>query len=182
MNDELNQKDLYLSDKMLKAIKFAARAHAKGVRRDGYPEISHPVAVGFALATAGFNETIVIAGILHDVIEDTDNTYEDIVTEFGKEVADLVRSVTYDQAMPHDEGKEIYLQQLATAPPAACAISAADLLANRTDMANSVTDRDPNKVVSYDNRRLAIIKQRLNHPFVARVESIVRELHQRILN
>lgn len=183
MNDPLNQKDLYLSEKILEAMKFAAEAHKEQLRKEGGPYISHPATVGLILARAGFPEEVIIAGILHDVIEDTSYTYDDINFGFGQSVADLVRWVSYDQNIPAEEGKRIYRKQLAEGPVEACMISTADLLANRTDTLNALKTgknwhRDLQKVFEYDTSRLAIIKQRLHHPLVDEAEAMVNQVHQ----
>ena len=175
---------------MLQAIKFAANAHKGQKRKDGYQFISHPVAVALALSNAGFQETVVIAGILHDTIEDTATTYEVIATAFGKEVADLVQSVSYDQDLPKEQGKELYLQHLTSAPQEACAISAADLLANRTDtllalIANADWDKTSGsleKTIAYDRRRLAVIRQTLRHSLVDQAEQVVNKVHQYLIS
>lgn len=160
----INLNQLLLSEKMLSAIKYAAQAHEGQMRRGGGPFFSHPVAVGLALANAGFVERVVVAGILHDTIEDTETTYADLGVAFGQDVAELVRHVSYDQDLPPDEGKETYLNQLAVAPLEARAISAADLLANRTDTLlalraeGDISKRPANleKTIDYDRRRKII--------------------------
>jgi hypothetical protein len=126
----------YLSQNIIKALEFASIAHRNQARvgPDKVPYISHPAAVGMVLWKAGFTDEVVMAGILHDVIEDTDYTYDDIQREFGKQIADWVAEVSEDAALPHDEKKEQYLTQLAAASMEAKAVSAADLLANRYSM------------------------------------------------
>ena len=59
------------------------------------PYITHPVAVGMILANAGCPDELIIAGILHDTVEDTEVTLEQIETEFGKAVADIVASIQF---------------------------------------------------------------------------------------
>ncbi len=173
----------YLSQETLESIKFSAEAHKDQVRIKGGPFISHPVAVGLILSRAGFPDKVVMAGFLHDVIEDTKYTYEDIKSRFGEGVANLVRWVTYDQDLPTDEGKIIYRKQLSEGPVEACAISAADLLANRTDTLHALQNGvdwhgDGAKMIEYDTKRLKIIKQRLNHQLVQEVEAIIEQAHQ----
>lgn len=81
--------------KMLeKAYDFACLAHKKQKRISGEPYIIHPEEVSIILFDMGMDSNTLIAGLLHDVIEDTKYTYEDVSKEFGKEVADLVNGVT----------------------------------------------------------------------------------------
>ncbi len=76
------------------AIDIATKAHEGQLRRTGEPYIIHPLAVKKILEEWGMDEDTVIAGVLHDTVEDTDLTLEDIKTEFGEPVAFLVDGVT----------------------------------------------------------------------------------------
>ncbi len=77
-----------------KAFQIAEQAHEGQLRKSGEPYVTHPVQVAYILAELGLDETSIIAGILHDVIEDTDYTTEQIRELFGPEVTKLVDGVT----------------------------------------------------------------------------------------
>jgi GTP pyrophosphokinase len=77
-----------------KAYNFAYEAHKNQRRESGEPYVLHPVEVACILADMGMDTTTVTAGLLHDVIEDTSYTHEDLEKMFSKEVADLVEGVT----------------------------------------------------------------------------------------
>jgi len=77
-----------------KAYNFAYEAHKNQKRESGEPYVLHPVEVACILADMGMDTTTVTAGLLHDVIEDTSYTHEDLEKMFSKEVADLVEGVT----------------------------------------------------------------------------------------
>ena len=77
-----------------KAYELAAKAHEGQMRQSGEPYIIHPLNVAIILAQLELDLETIEAGLLHDVVEDTDVTIEDIRAEFGDEVADLVDGVT----------------------------------------------------------------------------------------
>ena len=77
-----------------RAYVFAATAHAGQTRLSGEPYLSHPLAVASILAEMGFDEPTISAGLLHDTVEDTKATIEELDENFGEEVADIVDGVT----------------------------------------------------------------------------------------
>ena len=77
-----------------KAYHYAEEAHGNQRRKSGEPYIIHPLSVGLILSDLELDKETIVAGILHDVVEDTDETVEDITREFSAEVALLVDGVT----------------------------------------------------------------------------------------
>ncbi len=77
-----------------RAYKVAYKAHEKQKRKSGEPYIIHPICVAIILAELELDKETIMAGLLHDVVEDTETTHEDIVRDFGEEVAQLVDGVT----------------------------------------------------------------------------------------
>ncbi len=77
-----------------KAIKFAIEKHKTQTRFDGSPYVNHVISTGKNLAHLGMDTTTIVAGILHDTIEDTETTEEEVKKEFGDEVAFLVMGVS----------------------------------------------------------------------------------------
>ena len=87
-----------------KAYKVASEAHKLQVRKSGEPYIIHPLYVSIILADLELDKETIVAGLLHDVVEDTIMSYDDLVREFGQDVANLVDGVTKLEKLPqfHD--------------------------------------------------------------------------------
>ena len=85
------QADLALIDR---AVEYADRKHQTQKRKDGSPYIIHPLAVAEIVAEIGLDTDAILGAILHDCIEDTDSTYDEIARQFGATVAALVEGVT----------------------------------------------------------------------------------------
>jgi len=79
---------------LTKAYTFALNAHKNQKRDSGDPYLIHPVAVADILSDLKLDSATITTGLLHDTIEDTQTTYQNVESEFGKEVADLVDGVT----------------------------------------------------------------------------------------
>ena len=95
-----------------KAYVFAATAHAGQTRLSGEPYLSHPLAVADTLAEMGFDEPTVAAGLLHDTVEDTKATIEEIDENFGEEVADIVDGVTKISMIPFENKEEAQAENI----------------------------------------------------------------------
>ena len=94
-----------------KAVMFAAAKHTLQRRKNvsQSPYIEHPIRVAYILANIGKVdcETCLAAAYLHDVIEDTNCTYDEIVKDFGKDIADIVKEVSDDKSLPKVERKKL---------------------------------------------------------------------------
>lgn len=122
------------------ALSLAASAHRDQLRKGSkVPYIQHPVHVAILLIKHGFSEDVVIAGVLHDVVEDTDTSIGDIQARFGDRVAGLVASVTEQKREGDDKvgaerpwrtRKEEQLAHLRHADREGAALKAADALHN----------------------------------------------------
>lgn len=95
-----------------RAYVYAASAHAGQTRLSGEPYLSHPLAVADTLAEMGFDEPTVAAGLLHDTVEDTKATIEDIDEIFGEEVADIVDGVTKISMIPFENKEEAQAENI----------------------------------------------------------------------
>lgn len=125
-----------LTPMMKKAEAFATKAHEGQYRKsDGKPMVTHPIRVANVLRSNGFSEEVVIAGYLHDTVEDTDVTLEDIEREFGAEVRYIVAGNTEDKEKSWYERKKHTVDALKTAPLSIRALVVADKLDNLSSMA-----------------------------------------------
>lgn len=104
--------------KILEAYEFARSKHGKQKRRSGGPYIHHPLRVATNLAKDGYSTDMVIAGLLHDTIEDTDTTIEELAKTFNPHIAEIVDGVsTVSKIKIKDKAKifsddEFYLKQV----------------------------------------------------------------------
>jgi (p)ppGpp synthase/HD superfamily hydrolase len=183
-----------LSTRFLEALEFAALAHEgqKRLQPDNVPYISHPYAVALILHRAGYPEDVIIAGLLHDIIEDTEYGADEIKERFGDHVLQLVSGVTEDKTLPYVERKEGYLVRLATGTPEVRAISAADLLANRMDSLlalqkgymdfKKLTRKTPRQFFDDDYRRIEIIKHSVNNQITEELDLVMKKLEEYLAN
>jgi (p)ppGpp synthase/HD superfamily hydrolase len=118
------------------ALAFADQRHAGQTRDiDGLPFVTHPVEVARLLHDAGYQDEVVAAGVLHDVLEDTDAERSDLESRFGKRVAELVDAVTDDPTIEDDaERKAALRRQVADAGECAAVVFAADKVSKAREM------------------------------------------------
>ncbi len=126
---------------LLKAASFAAKKHKLQKRKgdDGEPYINHPLEVVNLLANVGKVEDydILTAAILHDTVEDTDATKEEITELFGATVSDYVMEVTDDKSLPKQERKQKQIEHAPHLSTGAKQIKLADKISNITDVTNN---------------------------------------------
>jgi (p)ppGpp synthase/HD superfamily hydrolase len=126
-----------LTPRIEQALRMAAVGHEGQLRRaSAVPYLTHVVAVALILDRAGFEEDVVIAGLLHDLVEDTPTTLQDIETQFGRDVADLVaycseqKTDAEGRKRPWIDRKRDHIAALTGAPVEAHAVILADKLHN----------------------------------------------------
>jgi GTP pyrophosphokinase len=160
------------------AYAVAAEAHAGQTRRTGDPYIAHPIAVAQILATYGLDTATIAAALLHDVVEDTDISLEDLERDFGEEVALLVDGVTKLDRIKFSSREE---QQAATIRKMAVAM-AKDirvLLIKLADRTHNMRTIDP--LPEEKRRRVASETLDVYAPLAHRlgVQEIKHELEER---
>lgn len=126
-----------LSKSLSKAIVFAAQSHAGQYRKDGKtPYINHPLEV-MNLVTVHVEHPqndVLIAAVLHDVVEDTNVTSAEIKHMFGGHVARLVEELTDDKTLTKEERKRIQLQEVHTLSPEGQLLRLCDKICNVYDI------------------------------------------------
>ena len=124
--------------RLLDAIRFAAEKHRDDRRKGAIaaPYINHPIAVAEQLAASGIDgdTELLMAAVLHDVVEDTDATGEGLRARFGERVARMVMDVTDDKTLPRRERKALVVRSIAGKSREARLIKLSDLIANVHDL------------------------------------------------
>jgi guanosine-3',5'-bis(diphosphate) 3'-pyrophosphohydrolase len=125
--------------KVFQALAFAAHKHRDQRRKDAgaSPYINHPIALADILVNEGgiIDHVVLCAAILHDTIEDTETTYEELVVAFGPEIADVVAEVTDDKSLDKAVRKQLQIEHAAHASVRAKLVKLADKTCNLRDIA-----------------------------------------------
>ncbi|MCB9818189.1 bifunctional (p)ppGpp synthetase/guanosine-3',5'-bis(diphosphate) 3'-pyrophosphohydrolase [Candidatus Nomurabacteria bacterium] len=183
--------------KIEQAIKAASLLHQEQLRKGDVPlpYATHLMSVMMIVRDYTNDEDTLVAALLHDTLEDTDYTYEELVDDFGEKVAEIVRTVSEPQStaldrMPWIEVKKTYAKQLRRGPKEAVLVAAADKIHNFRSVIDEYYDnhngflRDfgtnlDNKLEAYQNIANAInsrlsdgIVHEFNHTFKAYKEFI----------
>jgi len=181
------------SERFDAALALAASAHANQKRKGGtIPYIIHPVHVSVILIRHQFSEEAVVAGLLHDVVEDQGYPLADIEAQFGPAVAEIVAALTErkregGQLRPWEDRKQEALAHIQTASQDAVAVKAADALHSVRSIASalrrqgvSVWDsfsRGPGPALWYYQSVARLAGERLaGHPLAGELDRAVRDL------
>ena len=126
------------SELITRALARATEAHAGQIRNGsgGLPYIEHPRMVAATLAARDYDEATLAAALLHDVVEDSETTVEELRAEFGDEIADLVAALSDDESIDsYRDRKDEHRRRVAGVDDGdALAIYAADKLTNMTTL------------------------------------------------
>ncbi|MDP3439583.1 MAG: HD domain-containing protein [Azonexus sp.] len=128
-------------NRLVSALAFAAHKHRDQRRKDAVasPYINHPIALANVLANEGDidDERVLIAAILHDTLEDTETSEQEIIREFGQEIASIVLEVTDDPLLPTAERKRLQVEHAGKISRQAKLVKLADKICNLRDIASS---------------------------------------------
>ena len=177
------------------ALILAAKAHRTQVRKGGdVPYIVHPVHVSTILLRHGCSEDEIVAGLLHDVVEDQDVPLQEIEADFGPPVAQIVAALTERKKAagakrPWEDRKRESLDQLRQAIIQAVTVKAADALHSVHSLAHDLErdgaviwrnfSRGPEPTLWYYRSVGAIVRERLgHHPLADELEEAIQRLEQ----
>jgi (p)ppGpp synthase/HD superfamily hydrolase len=126
---------------MMDAIHFAAEKHQTQIRKDQFHTsyLNHLLSVAHQLIDVGKvrNHEIIIASLLHDTLEDTTTSYQELISHFGKRVADFVQEVTDEKNLPKEERKRRQIESASLKSAGAAQIKLADKWDNLHDLLKS---------------------------------------------
>ena len=95
---------------IMRAYNYAKENHGDQLRKSGEPYIIHPVQVAYTLAELELDDATICAALLHDVVEDTTVTHQDLINEFGTEIADMVEGVTKLSKLNYESVEEAQVE------------------------------------------------------------------------
>ncbi|KAF2074775.1 hypothetical protein CYY_003921 [Polysphondylium violaceum] len=123
---------------LMKTIEFASIKHRDQRRKDKHstPYINHPIGVANQISQIGkvYDTVVLQAALLHDTVEDTNTTKDELVKEFGQKVADIVMDVTDDKSLPKVERKKHQVEHAAHISREAKLVKLSDKLYNLSDI------------------------------------------------
>lgn len=172
-------------DPVEKATQIAVDAHINHRRKtDDTPYVAHPLAVARILERAGFDDAVVAAAIVHDVLEDTDVTEEELRSALGDEITDMVTAVSEDSSLGWEERKEKYAQDVAQASEGAKAVSVGDKIHNLKSLIDGYEvqgkniwkkfNRGKEKKLWFENLLLSSLMETWDHPLLDEYEKLLR--------
>ena len=95
---------------IMKAYNYAKENHGDQLRKSGEPYIIHPIQVAYTLAGLELDDATICAALLHDVVEDTEVTHQDLINEFGIEIAEMVDGVTKLSKLNYESVEEAQVE------------------------------------------------------------------------
>jgi (p)ppGpp synthase/HD superfamily hydrolase len=166
------------------ALAFASSRHEGQTRDiDSIPFVTHPIEVACLLHEAGYSDDVVAAGVLHDVIEDTDASLADLEQRFGANVAALVAAVSDDPSIEDDAKRKAALRdQVARAGECAGAVFAADKVSKARELRFRVEHgrfrrKDVGKIDHYRTSLEMLDELMPGHPLVERLRTELDAVH-----
>jgi len=165
------------------------KAHGQQVRKtDGSPYIIHPMMVAKKLARLNFPDEVIAAAMVHDVLEDTDITEQQLRQELGDKVVDIILPLSEDKKLEWEERKQKYITAVKNAGPETKAVSIADkihnlesILATHKEIGSAIWkkfNRGKEQKMWFEREMLKSFKESWGHPMIAEYEKLLREVEK----
>ena len=179
----------FCMEKLLEAMYFATISHGNQSRKGvQIPYISHPLAVALILSSVTDDQDVIIAGILHDLVEDTKVSESEIQKRFGKKVADIVMDCSEkDKSKSWKERKQGALKSIKNLPKNSALVKTADILHNIYETKRGVDEQgisffdnfnaSSHDILEYERKRLEEFKKyHKNNPLLEMIEENLAHL------
>lgn len=167
----------YTSNIVENAAAIAVTAHQGQTRKnDDTPYVMHPISVALMLARHGFSDAVIAAALVHDVLEDTDFSKEELSIAIGEKAFTIVKSVTLDPSLEWEDQRRAYIEAVRQGSEGAKAVSVADKIANMRNLLDAYAVQGPalwskfnrgkDKKLWFEESMLAMLKETWQHPLV----------------
>lgn len=172
-----------------KAHRLMIRAHGKQVRKtDGSPYVAHPMMVAKKLARLNFPDEVIAAAMIHDVLEDTDITEQQLRQELGNEVVDIILPLSEDKKLDWEDRKKKYISDVKNASIATKAVSIADKIHNLESVIETHKTMGPaiwtkfnrgkEQKMWFEREMLKAFQESWDHPMIAEYEKLLKQVEK----
>jgi (p)ppGpp synthase/HD superfamily hydrolase len=169
------------------AVQIALQAHATQVRKsDNSPYVVHPIMVAHILAQHGFSDTVCAAALVHDVLEDTEMTRDELVRALGEEVVQVVDAVSEDASLQWEERKAAYAKKVGESSEGAKAVSIGDKIHNLQSLLDTHKEQGPSlwskfnrgkdQKLWFEELMLQTFRDTWQHPLVDEYAELVEKM------
>jgi (p)ppGpp synthase/HD superfamily hydrolase len=171
------------------ALRLALEAHAPQTRKtDGSPYVIHPIVVAQLLLTYGASEDVVVAALLHDVLEDTAVSPEAVLAVAGPTSFAVIEAVSEDKALPWEVRKEAYVRQVVSGGQSVWLVSVADKVHNAESLLDHIArvgedawsafNRGKEAKLWFETLLHAELAKVWQHPLLDRYGSLIEKLQE----
>jgi (p)ppGpp synthase/HD superfamily hydrolase len=169
------------------ALRLALRAHATQTRKtDGSPYVVHPIMVAHLLTQQGASEDVVVAALLHDVLEDTEVPRDEVLAVAGPVSLSIIEVVSENKDLPWEERKEAYVRQVVASGESVWLVSVADKIHNAESLLDhiavagaeawSVFNRGKESKLWFERLLHTELSKVWQHPLLDRYDSLIVDL------
>lgn len=172
-----------------KAHRLMIRAHGKQVRKTyGSPYVAHPMMVAKKLARLNFPDEVIAAAMVHDVLEDTNITEQQLRQELGDEVVDIILPLSEDKKLEWEDRKKKYISDVKNGSSATKAVSIADkihnlesIIATHQNMGSDIWskfNRPKEQKLQFEKEMLKAFQESWDHSMIAEYEKLLKQVEK----